>query len=80
MSRVKYLSLIQAIVLLRDQNLSKRRNQYKNCDILEFEITRENIDLAYELVHEILGKIRLSSKETESIHKAPECYSEADDG
>lgn len=53
MGRMKYLSLIQAIVLLHDKKHSKQK---KNNDIQQFEVTRKNISLASKLAHETLGR------------------------
>lgn len=50
--RMQHLSLIQALVLLDSQKCIKQK--CKNCDIKPFEMSRENVDLACKLAHEIL--------------------------
>src|SRR5579872_4649190 len=56
MGHMKYLSLIQAIILLHERNRLKQKSKYKNRDIQPFEVSRETIGLAYKLAHETLLK------------------------
>ncbi len=66
MSCVKNLSLIQAIVLLHDCSPPKPKSECDYCDFEQFEHTRENIDLAYKLAQEILGRTLIQDVDSAS--------------
>jgi len=53
---MKNLSLIQVIVLLHDHRRPKQKRKNSNFHLQQFEHTSENINLAYQLAHEILRK------------------------
>lgn len=61
---MKHLSLIQALILLHEQERSKSRQKCTKQNVYSFEITNEKIKLANKLAHEMLsnGLPNLSSK------------------
>lgn len=61
---MKHLSLIQALILLHEQERPKSRQSCAKQNVYSFEITNEKINLANKLAHEILssGLSNLSSE------------------